>query len=783
MLEIRTFGGLTLKVNSQSLKDLGSHKAEAILVYLAIRGGSCSRDVLATLLWAESAESQAMTSLRVALSMMRRNLEDYIEVSRDRVEMKPGGLVYFDVADLEAKLAGGDMRGALEIYQGDFLQGFNIRDCLEFEDWRRMQQERIHGHVTSALHAAISSSIEMEDYKKGQFYAQRLLELDPLDELAHREYMLLFALDHQRARAIEQYENCQAILQAELGVAPSEETQYLYAQISTGERHGSNTSLVPPIIFPAPQTSFIGRVQELTQITALLGDPSCRLLTMIGPGGIGKTRLALRAITKCYHSFSDGTYFIPLEGIDSADYLVHSIADGVHFKIDTLASPLDAKYQLLDFLKNRSILLVLDGFEHLVAGAGLLSEMIGYAAHIKLLVTSRQKLDLRGEWIFMVTGMPVPQDQWEKVPEDVSALQLFVERARQASAEFRLLDADRDYAIHICRLVEGMPLGIELAAAWAPILSPREITEEIQKNLDFLNSSKRDTDEKHHSLRATFDGSWMLLSQEQQDAFCKLSVFRGGFDRHAAMGVAGINLHLLSNLLDRSLLVWDRVGRFYMHSLLRQYADEKLKTSLPVWNEVHYRHCDYFTDFLCQREADLSGHKMFTSWEEVRREMENIRPAVDWAAVHWEGDKVRKILSVLLTFYAVQGWHEGKDAFRDIAQARKEALCSQNTGDWSNDQVYLSARTHQAFLQCNLGQIDESEAISRECLKPLQALGIREELSECIHNLGVNASFRGEYELAMESLEKAILLGKDSKNPVWPTYLLWLGAYHFLSWG
>ncbi len=781
MLEIKTLGGLALKVNGRALKDLGSHKAEAILVYLAVGGGSCNRNVLATLFWPDSAEGQALTSLRVDLTVLRKYLGDYVDVSRDTVVMKPGAQVYLDVADLEMKLASGEMEGAFQIYQGEFLQGFNIRDSLEFEDWRRWQQERIHRLVVSAMHTAISNVIEVEDYEKGQVLTQRLLQLDPLDELAHRKSILLFALEGQRGKALAQYDKCKTVLQAELGVEPAQETQALYIQIFQGARPESATVLNPAFILPSPQTSFIGREQELAQIISLMGNPDCRLLTLVGPGGVGKTRLALRAATKCLQSFSDGTYFVALEPVASPDYIVPAIADSIHFKIDYFASQLESKYQLFDYLRNRSILLVLDGFEHLVVGAGLLSEVISHASHLKLLVTSRQRLDLNGEWVFPVGGLPVPQISNGIISDDSSALILFEQRARQAKTDFQLSNLDQGYAVDICRFVEGMPLGIELAAAWTPVLSTKEIAQEIQKSLDFLNSSARDVAERHRSPRAAFNSSWLLLNDGQRDAFCKLAIFQVGFDWPAAQRVAGVSLTQLSGLLDRSMLGRDHAGRYYMHGLLRQYGLEILNTSLSIRDEIYNQHCLYYTGFLSQRELDLTGRKMYTACNEIRQEKENVRLALKWALVNWDGEKYRKILIALLAFFVVHGWQEGRDAFRDIAQARKEALLAQNSSDWSKDPVYLSARIHQAFLLCNLGVIDESEVISRECLEPLSTLGLKAELSECLQNLGTNASFRGEYELARERLEEAVLIGKESQVFIWPSYLLWLGHAYFLS--
>jgi tetratricopeptide (TPR) repeat protein len=314
----------------------------------------------------------------------------------------------------------------------------------------------------------------------------------------------------------------------------------------------------------------------------------------------------------------------------------------------------------------------------------------------------------------------------------------------------------------------------------ASVLSPMDIAEEMEKSLDFLTSSMRDMPEKHRSLRAVYDSSWLLLTDEQQETFSKLSVFRGGFDRQAALQVAGADLPHLSALLGKSLLRRNQAGYFTMHGLLRQFAAEKLARLPELQEDADNRHCRYYVNLLTQRKADFMGPRMLQARDEVRQEMENVRAAVNWASLHWETQSVRKVLIALLCFYTVQGWHEGIQALGDIARLRREALLTRDIPDPSRDPVILSARIHQAFLHSNLGQIEESEAISRECLEGLAAHGSSEELSECLHNLGVNASFRGEYESARAYIEEAILLGRECDHIIWPTYLLWLGHVYFL---
>jgi predicted ATPase/DNA-binding SARP family transcriptional activator len=782
MLEIRTLGGFSLWKDGEAIQDLGSRKAEAILVYVAVTGQPLPRSVIAALLWPEDSERHALTSLRVALAALRRALSEYLEVTREAVGIKPGAEIYLDVSALEEKLMGEQVEQALEIYRGDFLAGFNLRDSLEFEDWRRLQAERQRQLLTRGLHTTILDALDTEEYKKGLFLVQRLIALDPLDEWAYRQCMLLHVLDGQRGLSLEQYEQCRAILQAELGVEPSPETKQLRQQIIQGTQPLYSKTVLPPHNLPTPQTSFIGREKELAQIASLLRDPACRLLTLVGPGGIGKTRLALQAASKVLRSFPDGVYFISLETLSLADYMVPAIASALQFNIDLFINPeLDPKYQLFNFLRNKTCLLIFDGSEHLLAGVGLMAEILSNAPRLKILVTSRQKLELAGEWLFPVMGLPVLQSSPGAALEQASALQLFYERARQANTGFQPCTMDQEGAAYLCQLVEGIPLGIELAAAWTPLLPPQEIAVEIQKNLDFLTTDARDVPEKHHSLRAVFDSSWRLLDDAQRQVLCRLAVFKGDFDYNAAQQIAGLSLAQLSTLVAKSLLTNERSGRFHLHALLRRYAYEKLEYHPSERESVHENHCQYYIDFVLQREKDLASGRMYIARDEIRPELDNLRAAVKWASVHWPMEQMRKLLVVLSSFYVIHGWYEGKDAFHDLARARRDSLSSRDISDVLSDPVYLSVRAHQAFFLCNMGQSKESDEISQECLQPLQELGFNLELSECIQNLGVNASFRGEYKRAIEFLESAILIGRDCNFFAWPTYLLWLGHTYWLQ--
>ena len=319
---------------------------------------------------------------------------------------------------------------------------------------------------------------------------------------------------------------------------------------ATGYVPGGGQSRPAPGL-PRPPTPLIGREPELATLNRLLCDPQCRLLTLAGPGGIGKTRLALELASTQRAQFPDGVFFVPLVSLSLPEFIAPAIRSALGL---SSSSPLDPKEQLLNHLRQKSLLLVLDNLEHLLEGVGLLAELLEQAPGVKLLVTSRERLNMQGEWLFDLQGLPVPPlDQVDRA-EEYSAVALFVQSARRAQVGFELSAEERPWVARICQLVEGMPLAIELAAAWVRLLSCREIAQEIERNLDFLSTSARDLPERHRSMRAVFDHSWQMLSAEEQRVLRALSVFRGGFLREAAEQVTGASLSLLSALVTRSLV-------------------------------------------------------------------------------------------------------------------------------------------------------------------------------------------------------------------------------------
>ena len=412
--------------------------------------------------------------------------------------------------------------------------------------------------------------------------------------------------------------------------------------------------------FPHATATFVNRVSEIAEITHRLNDPNCRLLTLVGPGGIGKTRLAIRAAENCGDQFDNGIFFVPLQPLDAPEFIISTVADTLGFQFGPSG---DLKQQLFQYLREKTVLLLLDNFEHLLDGADLLTEILDAAPGIKLVVTSREVLNLQEEWLFPVHGLPYPKTEDAEQPGAYSAIQLFVERARRVRGDLALAD-EQAGVIRICQLVEGMPLALELASTWMKTLQSDEIAAEIKRSIDFLSTSLRNVPERHQSMQAVFEQTWRRLTDEERRVFRALSVFSGGFRREAAEAVAGVSLRVLSDLVDKSLLTRAPDGRYQIHELLRQYAQTRPETSPD--NSFHSRdlHSTYYTHFLHEREQDLTGGRQRDASSEIEAELDNIRAAWVWAVAHFRVEAIEQSAHALMLFCQIKClFLEGIDAF------------------------------------------------------------------------------------------------------------------------
>jgi len=419
---------------------------------------------------------------------------------------------------------------------------------------------------------------------------------------------------------------------------------------------------------PAGLTPFIGRTSELEEIRQQLG--KTRLLTLTGPGGMGKTRLALKAAEDASGDFRDGCFFVSLTPIRSVNHIVQSIAEAVNF---SLLMQEDPKYQLLRYLRKKHFLLVMDNFEHLLDGAGIVSDILQNTSGVKILATSRERLNLQNETNLYIGGMQVG-DRIDGI-KDKDAVALFLQSAEKIHLGFDPTPGELAKIEEICTFVEGMPLAIELAASWLHVLSVSEVHAEMKKGLDILETEVRDAPERHRSIRAVFDHSWSLMDQAERDVFMRLSVFRGGFTREAAGQVAGASLKQLGGLVNKSILRHDPVaGRFGIHELLRQYAQEKLEIIPQASASTQGAYAAYYADLMQDRWEGIRGSRQIQALAEIEADIENVRATWRYFLDERNEQQLLKYMYSYMYVSVTRGWDRGPaELFTDCAEALAHA--------------------------------------------------------------------------------------------------------------
>jgi DNA-binding SARP family transcriptional activator/predicted ATPase len=778
---------------------LRSRKAIALLAYLAVTGVHHSRAALATLLWPESSAKTARDRLRHALWVLRNALEGaWLVVDRTTVGLNGSQQQHVDVTRFRSLLEEcrrhshpvNDvcaaclplLSDAVELYQGDFMLGFTLDDSVQFDDWQSLEAETLRKECGIALERLATGYASGGDPESGIAYAQRWLALDPLHEPAHRCLMRLYAQSGRRSEALLQYETSEQLLEKELGVAPDPETRSLSDAIREG-RVGplpvkSKAPERPRHNLPPQPTSFVGRETELSQIRELLADPACRLLGVVGPGGTGKTRLAIRAARDQVQHFAHGVFFVPLDAVDSPDHLASAITDALD--VSSFGST-DLKVQLVDYLREKHLLLILDGFEHLLEGTTLVTAMLREADRVKVLITSRERLNLREEWLMPLEGMEVPEEKDGPTAraDEYSALQLFLQCARRVRHDFSLESEAPGAVARICRLVDGMPLAIELAAPWVRVMQCEDIALRIQDSLGFLATSMRGVPSRHRSIRAVFDRSWEMLSAEGKEVLEKVSVFPRGFRWEAAHQVAGASLEVLSSLVDASWIGATHTGRYQIHQLVRQYANEKLDAkSTEEGREgsdpARDRHSRYYADLVKQYEPDLFGRGQRQAFRDILEEMDNVWAAWNWAVRQGDVSTLGRCVRTLEEVAELRGWR------REVSQALGEAADMlrdrvQTSSDLVKDRAFAEIRTVLAEIvrsqarEClAMGLLDRANTLCEESLAQLSHVGCgprqRAATARATGLLGLVAWNLGDHDKGAQLTREALSLSEEVRD-------------------
>lgn len=784
MLRVLLFGAPRIELEGQFIP-LRRTKALALLAYTLMTRQPQDREILLGLLWPEFDDASARNNLRRELSLLKASVpEELLIADRLQVRRNNDADCWLDVAAFQAQLAVVEQHGhrdalcpscatalseAVKLYGDDFLAGFSLPDSPAFDEWQFFQREELRQQLAAALQSLIGWHRAAGAYPAALESARRWLQLEPLHEAAQREVMQLYAWTGMATAAMRQYHEYVRVLSEELGAEPEPETTELYEAIK-GRRAGVPIA-APPVspqaqprkqpMLPAPVAGFVGRQRELNDIVRRLTDPACRLLTLTGPGGIGKTQLALQAAQTLAdgwagdEALADGVLFVAVMTADTTDGLVAAIAAAAQIEFYPSATP---QQQLFDYLRDKRMLLVLDNFEQLLGEVDFVGNLLSIAPGLRLLITSRVALNLREEWFHPVEGLSFPaEDHTELSVAELArydAMRLFEQHARRIRSDFSF-SSDRAAVARLCQLVAGMPLALELAASWLKLLSVERIVTDLEGGLDILTTRERNIPERHRRMRPVLEESWQLLSPIEQQALAALTIFRGSFSAEAAEQVGGVSLATLAALVEQSLLRRIKDERFQLHELIRQFAAERLAADEPLAARIAAQHSAYYLEFLAEREERLRERARGAALAEIDREVTNLHAAWQWAIAHGDADRIDQAL--LSTF----GYYAARHDYQAGANAFDEAMALQATAGppLARQRVLCRVRIRRGAFYVALGdydtaagELDAGVALARD--HDLQA-----DVGFASLMLGIVARWQGDAHRARHCLEEALDLG------------------------
>ncbi len=693
--------------------------------------------------------SQALFTLRKAMAD-DRDSPSFLHVTRRSVQFTCRDGCRLDVAGFESLLSvcrthpHRDLHScgscverlseAVLLYRGDFLGAFSLPDSPLFEEWVLVQRERLNHKVMQALEELAGAYTARGDFGRALEHARRQVVLNPWRESAHRQVIRALALSGQRQEALAQYETCCALLMEDLGVKPEPETVALCHEIRDGRlsvRLAASPDLPeagvredeiqdaviprgPLHNLPAQLSPFVGRTSELDALCRNLQDPACRLLSLVGPGGSGKTRLALEAAKLHLAHFPHGVYLVPLVALDSREGVVPKIAESIGLVLRATNS---VETQLADYLRQKTMLLILDSFEQVLDGLDVVLSLLQAAPDLKIVLTSRVRTNAQGEMLFYVAGLTV----WNGAVQDAGphcgdAVGLFATGAKRNHPGFELAPGNVGSVRQICSLVRGMPLAILLAASWVPLLSTAEIadhlTDELESHVDFLRADWQDVPARQRSLRAVLDHTWRLLTIREQAVVQALSVFRGGFTHLVARQVVGVTLWELRALVNKSIVCCLVDGRYEIHELTRQYVARKLSQVPLAHRAVCAQHSAVYIKLLRSWAMGLRGAEQQAVLAKMQYEVENARLAWLWALESNMEEELSTAFQGLCLFHELRvRYEEGLS----LCRATVAAADASDTGI-SSPILRICALTWRARFERLLGHTDVAMPLLEEAL-------------------------------------------------------------------
>ena len=815
-LSIFLLGTFQVTQNEQIITQFRSANVKGLLVYLVLNAERpLPRDVLATQFWPEEATNVANTNFRQALYQLRKIFktpdaqgEPYLIVNRQSVQFNPKSDYYLDVEQFLQAISSDDLETAVSLYQGELLPGFSTKSTL-FEDWLLEKRESYNRLALDTLYTHTEQLIQRQAFTRAITIARQQLALEPWREEAHRQLMLALMLNGERSAALAQYDLCRDTLLTELGTEPEVATQTLFKQIEAGDESFTSPPSISIFSSPPPQQKqshnlptqvapFFNREALLSLLIERIPDKDHRLVTLVGEGGIGKSRLSLAVGRQLLDSFTNGVWFISLAGLaktNNEETAQNRIATVI---AQTLGLPLQGQKapseQVIPFLRGRSCLLILDNFEHVIAGADFVMALLQEAPEVAVICTSREPLHFLAEWVVPVEQLLTPDAETAVSTEIASypAIQLFVDRAERVDGRFQLTDENVHDVIQICEQVVGLPLAIELAASSLRQRSLSALNQAIQTSIHILTTQFRDIPPRHRSMHAVFTNSWSLLNKVEQALFAGLSIFRGGFTQEAAKAITAASSDQIQLLVEKSLVQQVENDRFQMHELVRQFAAEKC-TELGLETSTSQQHSKYYLNFVAEQESDLVGETPQEAASLITADLDNVRLAWETAVNNETITQLLASAPALSDFFQIRGLYlEGVNLFTqaveiDTSPTEKAYLTSYQIQQFVRlsrykpalqgikNALHITEDQEDNWLKCRLhiswgevlwrqGDLDEAEEHLNLALQIAQENQFLPLTGFAKFHLGVVYDYRGLHEKSLAWFEQALAIWQQLNN-------------------
>jgi predicted ATPase/DNA-binding SARP family transcriptional activator len=685
-LRMYCLGGFRFEAEGTPSFHFGTKKARALLVYLAVEAPrSFLRSHLAGLLWSDYSEERALHNLRQTLVHLRKGWPQGAEpipllmTQRDTLALNPEVKIWVDLHAFETAfdraLAHFHDRNRLEyvdiqalmdavaLYKGSFLERFSLFDSLLFDEWASLVRERTTKKALEAQNLLCEYYERRGNYAQAGHLASRIYALAPWNNHACAHSMRLYAVQKQWTNAKNQYMQLEKYLQNNLGVMPNDSVTQLYKQI---REHSNTGQALPPAVsviedeIPQLSSSFVGRQGELKDICHRLANPKNRLISLVGPGGTGKTRLAVEIGQRMRGLYAHGVFFLPLRDVSSIDGLHRLMEESLRC---SFSGTTPHHRQLMDFLREKQSLLILDGCEHHTLRNPIrevLSEILSIAPDVKILATSRERLDLSEEHVYPLAGLDYQVGrsvERDVVSQSSEAVALFEARARQINAQFAFTETTLPLVHELCFKVEGHPLSIELIASATATLTIHDLLDELNATSDILDPTHLSLPNEGRSLSIVLERSWQFLSEAQQLVLCRLVGFQGGFTQGAALHIAQTSPDIFLSLVYKSFIHKVGENRYVLHEIIQEFATHKaIKRNLL--KPTREAHAAYFIAMLERIAVKNQICLQIDALEQIEVDLENILVAWGYFIEKNAIAKLKNCIDILYHFFNIRSLFE-----------------------------------------------------------------------------------------------------------------------------